>query len=237
MNQDSPAAAPLRPRRRRLRALRRPVRPPLVPAGHGHRRVPGGGRRPTASARSRSRRRGAGSSTATARCSSTTASPCRSRSTARCWASSTTRQRTEVLDAAGRRRWPAPGSPRTVEQLEARIADQRYSPYVPVPVAGDVPEELKIWIDEHARRAPVGRRRAGGRAALPLRSPRRPRARLHGQDHQGGVRRRRRTTREAVHAQRRDREVRRRADLRGRPARHAGHHAARGRRRRQHRSA
>jgi penicillin-binding protein 2 len=41
------------------------------------------------------------------------------------------------------------GIPTTVEQLEARVADQRYSPYVPVPVAGDVPEELKIWIDEH----------------------------------------------------------------------------------------
>ena len=41
------------------------------------------------------------------------------------------------------------GIPTTVEKLEERIADQRYSPYVPVPVAGDVPEELKIWIDEH----------------------------------------------------------------------------------------
>lgn len=42
------------------------------------------------------------------------------------------------------------GIPTTVERLEARVADQRYSPYVPVPVAADVPEELKIWIDEHA---------------------------------------------------------------------------------------
>ena len=42
------------------------------------------------------------------------------------------------------------GIPTTIEQLEARVADLRYSPYVPVPVAGDVPEELKIWIDEHA---------------------------------------------------------------------------------------
>ena len=42
------------------------------------------------------------------------------------------------------------GMPTTVQQLEERVADQRYSPYVPVPVAGDVPEELKIWIDEHA---------------------------------------------------------------------------------------
>ncbi len=46
------------------------------------------------------------------------------------------------------------GIPTTVQQLEARVADQRYSPYVPVPVAGDVPEELKIWIDEHADALP-----------------------------------------------------------------------------------
>src|SRR3546814_12514092 len=42
----------------------------------------------------------------------------------------------------------------TVEDLEARIADQRFSPYVPVPVAGRVPEELKIWIAEHAEAIP-----------------------------------------------------------------------------------
>lgn len=46
------------------------------------------------------------------------------------------------------------GVPKTVEQLEERIADQRFSPYVPVPVAGDVPEELKIWIDEHQDELP-----------------------------------------------------------------------------------
>jgi penicillin-binding protein 2 len=46
------------------------------------------------------------------------------------------------------------GIPTTVPQLEARVADQRYSPYVPVPVSGDVPEELKIWIDEHADQLP-----------------------------------------------------------------------------------
>jgi penicillin-binding protein 2 len=44
--------------------------------------------------------------------------------------------------------------PVTVEDLEARIADQRYSPYVPVPVASNVSEELKIWIDEHAALLP-----------------------------------------------------------------------------------
>jgi penicillin-binding protein 2 len=46
------------------------------------------------------------------------------------------------------------GQPTTIEQLEARVADQRFSPYVPVPVAGDVPEELKIWIDEHSAELP-----------------------------------------------------------------------------------
>jgi len=46
------------------------------------------------------------------------------------------------------------GTPKTVEQLEADLANLRYSPYVPVPVAGDVPEELKIWIDEHSVELP-----------------------------------------------------------------------------------
>ncbi|MDP1819758.1 MAG: penicillin-binding protein 2 [Acidimicrobiales bacterium] len=46
------------------------------------------------------------------------------------------------------------GIPSTVEVLEERIADDRFSPYVPVPVAGDVPEDLKIWIDEHADELP-----------------------------------------------------------------------------------
>jgi penicillin-binding protein 2 len=44
--------------------------------------------------------------------------------------------------------------PTTVEDLEARIADRRYSPYVPVPVAANVSEDLKIWIDENASRLP-----------------------------------------------------------------------------------
>jgi penicillin-binding protein 2 len=44
--------------------------------------------------------------------------------------------------------------PKTIEDLEADLANRRYSPYVPVPVAGDVPEELKIWIDEHAEGLP-----------------------------------------------------------------------------------
>ncbi len=46
------------------------------------------------------------------------------------------------------------GTPKTVEQLEADLANQRYSPYVPVPIAGDVPEDLKIWIDERGADLP-----------------------------------------------------------------------------------
>lgn len=44
--------------------------------------------------------------------------------------------------------------PTTVEQLRERIDDQRYSPYVPVPVASKVPEDLKIWVDEHSSELP-----------------------------------------------------------------------------------
>lgn len=46
------------------------------------------------------------------------------------------------------------GTPKTVEDLEQDLANRRYSPYVPVPVAGDVPEDLKIWMDEHAAELP-----------------------------------------------------------------------------------
>jgi penicillin-binding protein 2 len=45
-------------------------------------------------------------------------------------------------------------APKTIAQIEERIADQRYSPFVPVPVASDVPETLKIWLDEHAAEMP-----------------------------------------------------------------------------------
>lgn len=41
------------------------------------------------------------------------------------------------------------GSPATVEQIIERINDQRYSQYAPVPVAEDVEEPLKIYLEEH----------------------------------------------------------------------------------------
>ncbi|HAS12036.1 MAG TPA: penicillin-binding protein 2 [Acidimicrobiaceae bacterium] len=41
------------------------------------------------------------------------------------------------------------GSPATVEQLQDRVDDVRYSRYAPVPVAEDATEELKIYIEEH----------------------------------------------------------------------------------------
>ncbi|HUW01641.1 MAG TPA: penicillin-binding protein 2 [Acidimicrobiales bacterium] len=41
------------------------------------------------------------------------------------------------------------GDPVTTDDLRERIDDQRFSPYTPVPVAQDMPEELKILIEEH----------------------------------------------------------------------------------------
>ena len=46
------------------------------------------------------------------------------------------------------------GSPATVEELLDRVNDQRYSLYAPVPVAEDVTEELKIYVEEHAELFP-----------------------------------------------------------------------------------
>ncbi len=41
------------------------------------------------------------------------------------------------------------GQPFTVEDIEERLADVRFSPYTPVPVAEDVPEELAVYLSEH----------------------------------------------------------------------------------------
>jgi penicillin-binding protein 2 len=42
----------------------------------------------------------------------------------------------------------------TVDQLRTRIFDERFSRYAPVPVAQDVPEDLKIYLEEHAEDFP-----------------------------------------------------------------------------------
>jgi penicillin-binding protein 2 len=44
--------------------------------------------------------------------------------------------------------------PTTAEELEQRVADQRFSQYVPVPVVSGISEDLKIWLDEHADELP-----------------------------------------------------------------------------------
>lgn len=41
------------------------------------------------------------------------------------------------------------GTAITVEQLEKRLNDVRFSPYMPVPIAEDVPEALLIYLSEH----------------------------------------------------------------------------------------
>jgi penicillin-binding protein 2 len=46
------------------------------------------------------------------------------------------------------------GTPVTVEEMRERIFDQRFSRYAPVPVAQDVPEELKIYLEERADEFP-----------------------------------------------------------------------------------
>ena len=46
------------------------------------------------------------------------------------------------------------GQPTKVKDLRERIEDKRFSPYTPVPVALDVQEELKIFLDEHTEDFP-----------------------------------------------------------------------------------
>ncbi|HET9612452.1 MAG TPA: penicillin-binding protein 2 [Acidimicrobiales bacterium] len=42
------------------------------------------------------------------------------------------------------------GHPVSTDEIEARLTDQRFSRYAPVPVAVDVPEDLKIYFEERA---------------------------------------------------------------------------------------
>ncbi len=63
------------------------------------------------------------------------------------------REQERVLSRLGEELTRA-GQPMTVVDLRDRIADQRFSPYTPVPVAQDLPEELKIYLDEHADEFP-----------------------------------------------------------------------------------
>ena len=48
----------------------------------------------------------------------------------------------------------AAGHPITPEEITKRLGDKRYSRYAPVPLATDVPEEIKIYFDEHAAEYP-----------------------------------------------------------------------------------
>ena len=41
------------------------------------------------------------------------------------------------------------GVPTTFEQLQKRLVDVRFSPYTPVPVGEDVPQELEVYLKEH----------------------------------------------------------------------------------------
>jgi penicillin-binding protein 2 len=48
----------------------------------------------------------------------------------------------------------AAGHPITPKDITRRLGDKRYSRYAPVPVATDVPEALKIYLEEHADEFP-----------------------------------------------------------------------------------
>ena len=192
---------------------------PLLPAGDGHRPVPGGragepdpGRAGRGAARPHPRPQRQG--------------PRRQphlgaghRSTAPCSTSSRTTSAPRVLTEL------AEALARAEQAQDGRGARGRPRQQALQPLRAGARRRRRARgaqdLDRRARRRAARRRgRAGGRAPLPVRPARRPRARLHGPDHRRGVRGEGRLA-EAVHAQRQDREVRRREDLRGRPARHA----------------
>jgi penicillin-binding protein 2 len=47
------------------------------------------------------------------------------------------------------------GTPTTVADLKERLRDERFSPYTPIPVAQDVPEHLKIMLEERGDEFPA----------------------------------------------------------------------------------
>jgi len=49
----------------------------------------------------------------------------------------------------------AAGQPVTPEEIVERLGDDRYSRYAPVPIVHDVPEQLKIYIEEHPEEFPA----------------------------------------------------------------------------------
>lgn len=49
----------------------------------------------------------------------------------------------------------AAGKPISVKQIRERLKDKRFSQFAPVPIAHGVPEELKIFIDEHPDEFPA----------------------------------------------------------------------------------
>ena len=199
---------------------------PLVPPGHGDRAVQAAAAANCRPARSSRRRPAAASSTATATCSSTTAS--RSCVTVDRRSSPTSRSATPTVQRLLDRLRPshAVHADQPIDRafLEHRLTDPRYSPYLPVPVAEDVPKPLELYLAEHHDDVPrvvVGRRRrrsARTRSAALRRTCSATSARSP-QDELDATR----ASPKTYSTGRRDRQDRRRDDLRGRPARHAGH--------------
>jgi penicillin-binding protein 2 len=61
------------------------------------------------------------------------------------------------IDLLDRLSWDlaANGHPITPDQMRARVNDQRYSRYAPVPLATDLPESLKIYLEERSADYPA----------------------------------------------------------------------------------
>jgi penicillin-binding protein 2 len=47
------------------------------------------------------------------------------------------------------------GTPTSVEQIKQRLKDRRFSQFAPVPIAQDLPEAFKIFVEEHADEFPA----------------------------------------------------------------------------------
>ena len=215
MSTDAPAPPARHPRHRRRVAVRGAVRPPLVPPGAGVAGLPAAGHRQPAP---RDHRAGAaGPHPRPQRRRARRQPPVVRREPRPPAAAPSSTTPSAPTCSPGSSAELAPVEPAiTVEVVEQRLASNRFSPYTPVPVADDVPEELAVYLTEHrADFDDVVDVESPRHPHLPVRPAGRPRPRLRRRHQRRGVRRRRRDSPLRVPAHRRDREGGRRAHLRG----------------------
>ncbi len=189
MDTASPAPAHERDRRRRHRVLRRALRPPLVPPGHGG--APARGQVATVN-----RTREVAVEAPRGRILDRNGKVIVDNRTS--LVVTIDRYAFNKMKAADQaddwcRSWPPLftdfGTPTKIEAIQTRLDDQQYDDLQPVPIATDITTDLMVVPRRARRRVPQRRRRARVGAAVQLPGRGRQHPRLRGPHHRGDARR------------------------------------------------